>query len=226
MKSDIVIIPIKQHSERIPGKNFALVNGQPLYTIFSKTLKESECFDKVVIDTDSDEIADWSRSNQIEVLTRLPHMTDNRTNGNMLLRHHVRAFHGYARYWQGFVTSPDVSVSSVRACVRLLEQSTTQDSVMTVKAHRGFYWHANGSPVNYRPDLMPRSQEMPPIYSEICGLFGVCHRSFEITGTRYGTYPALYELPDNETADIDWPEDLKSINEKSRPFRGGSDGLQ
>ncbi|MDC0383191.1 hypothetical protein OAM61_01705, partial [Schleiferiaceae bacterium] len=49
----ILYIPIKYESERVPGKNFKLLAGKPLYSYIFDTIIESEFFDDVFIDFDS-----------------------------------------------------------------------------------------------------------------------------------------------------------------------------
>ena len=135
----ILIFPIKQYSERVPGKNFTLVDGVPLYQIMTMKALRTQAFDKVVIDTDSDEIWEWGRSNGFEVIQRLPELATNEANGNSLLRYHVAMFPGYDYYWQGFVTAPFIKQSTIG----LLSVSLADhkyDSLMTVKTLRGHFW--------------------------------------------------------------------------------------
>ena len=51
-------IPIKANSERVPGKNFRLLNGHKLYEYIITHAIMAECFDDIFIDTNSDEIGD------------------------------------------------------------------------------------------------------------------------------------------------------------------------
>ena len=56
----VAIIPIKQKSERVPGKNLRLVGEKPLYQYLLDKL--SSCnFDEVFIDSDSEEIKEYSK---------------------------------------------------------------------------------------------------------------------------------------------------------------------
>lgn len=206
-KESIVIIPVKEYSERIPRKNFLLINGTPLYQIFPITLKQSGKFSDVVIDTDSATIQSWCHDNGIKVLNRVPELAYNTANGNSLLRYHVKCFPGYQFYWQAFVTSPFISVKTVQLLADMLYRRGTYDSVMTAKLLRGHFWDFHGKPF-YRTELMPRSQDVTPIYQEVCGLFGITAEAFEVSQTRFGHRPYLHALPAEECADIDWPSDI------------------
>ena len=58
-------IPIKKNSERVPGKNFRVLNGRKLYEYISEHVKQANVFDDVYIDTNSEEIdveyGQWKR---------------------------------------------------------------------------------------------------------------------------------------------------------------------
>lgn len=49
-------IPIKANSERVPGKNFRLLNGRPLYEFIVEHALAAQCFDDVYIDTNGIEL--------------------------------------------------------------------------------------------------------------------------------------------------------------------------
>jgi CMP-N-acetylneuraminic acid synthetase len=208
--SSIIIFPIKSYSERVPGKNFLLLpDGRKLYQTTTMKALEADCFDKVVIDTDSEEIKDWARSVSIDVLDRLPEHTSNEVNGNILLRHHVKKFPYYDEYWQGFVTTPYISARSITNVFYGLWGNW--DSAMAVKAHRGFFWSSIG-PITFRTDVLPRGQELPEIYEEKSGLFGITAKAFERTQSRVGVNPYLFVLPQEECAEVDWPADVSSLS--------------
>lgn len=53
-------IPIKAHSERVPGKNLRVLNGKKLYQYICENVKTADVFDAVFIDTNSEEIASYA----------------------------------------------------------------------------------------------------------------------------------------------------------------------
>ena len=57
----IALVPIKDHSERVKGKNFRDFCGKPLYYHIIHTLDRVYAVDEIVIDTDSPRIADDAR---------------------------------------------------------------------------------------------------------------------------------------------------------------------
>lgn len=214
--SHVLFIPIKTESKRVPRKNFALVNGKPLYQIFPMTCKEAGVFTDIVIDSDSEEIIMWAIANGFRYLHRVPSMATDTANGNTLLRYHASRIPTADYFWQGFVTTPFITASTVYDMVTRLDRCSEHgvfDSIMTVTEVRGFLWNDERKPINHRPDVMPRSQDLPSVYMERHGLFGISRESFDITLCRAGLKPYPYVLSKEEDQDIDWPEDLQAVQQ-------------
>ena len=51
------LLPMKEHSERIPNKNYKRLFGKPLFFYILDTLRETEIFDATIINTDSSTIS-------------------------------------------------------------------------------------------------------------------------------------------------------------------------
>lgn len=214
----LAIIPIKTVSKRVPNKNFKMVDGKPLYTIIP--LRCLEVFDSVYIDTDSEEIKSWAEQNGIGVIDREPVLTEDHANGNDLLRYEYETLYSagirWNFLWQVFCTAPFVSTNSILQMKHDLVHKDRIDSIASVQRMRGFFWDLTG-PVNWRVDVMPRTQDARCLFKEIHGVFGIRTASFMKTMNRYGVSPSFYILPDAECADIDWPEDLEKVTQVSAP---------
>jgi pseudaminic acid cytidylyltransferase len=64
---NIAVIPARGGSKRIPRKNIKLFNGTPMIAWSIKAALESKCFDRVIVSTDDEEIADVARQFGAEV---------------------------------------------------------------------------------------------------------------------------------------------------------------
>jgi len=73
------VVPAKGTSKRLPGKNLALINGEPLVTRKIRQLKDSECFEAIYVATDSEEIAEIAGTEGCKVLGAVQ-------NGQMMKR--------------------------------------------------------------------------------------------------------------------------------------------
>lgn len=201
-------IPIKSNSERVPGKNFRLLNGKKLYEYICEHVKEAGVFDDIYIDTNSDEIGLYATRQGFQVIERKEELAKNTANGNDLLLAHFAAYPDYDYYFQAFATAPYLLPKTIRDCFGKLIASNEYDSCFTATKNYGFFW-MNENPVNYRPEILPRTQDMAPVFEESTGLYGICRESLKRYQCRIGRKPYLHPVSKLEAVDINTEEDLK-----------------
>ena len=201
-------IPIKANSERVPGKNFRPLNGKKLYRYLCEHAVDADCFDEIYVDTNSDEIKEYATKMGLGVIDRKPELALSTANGNDVLVHQFELFPNYDYYVQLFVTAPYLQPSTIRRCVEMLTTSETYDSCFTATEHHGFFWLA-GTPVNYRPGILPRSQDMLPVIEETTGLYGIKHDALDRYRCRIGRNPYIHIVSPYEAVDINTEDDLK-----------------
>lgn len=200
-------IPIKQNSERVPGKNFRLVGGLPLYQVMITKAVASGCFTTVFVDSNSDEVADFTRRQGAVPITRRPDLALPSANGNDLLVHHGEIEPSYDFYFQLFVTAPLLRVESIRSVCAALLESGAHDSVLTTIAHKGFFWRS-GLPISYQPNLLPRSQDLVPIEEETTALYGITRESLLKYRCRVGARPHFFPVSRQEAIDLNTEDDF------------------
>jgi len=76
MTKNICIIPARGGSKRIPKKNIKLFCGKPLIAYSIETALKSGLFDKVLVSTDSEEIAKVAKMYGAKVQKRPPELAD------------------------------------------------------------------------------------------------------------------------------------------------------
>ena len=81
-------IPIKSNSERVPGKNFRVLCGKPLYQYIIEHALSAKCFDAIYVDTNSEEVKDYCAKRGIKIIERKEELAKNTANGNDLLNYH------------------------------------------------------------------------------------------------------------------------------------------
>lgn len=205
----VAIIPIKNKSVRVPGKNFKKIGGKPLYKFTLEKLKKCN-FDEVYVDTDSDEIKKYCQINKINIINRLNFLSKNSANGNDLLLYHSTIIQADI-YFQIFVTSPLLKVSSINNCIKQLKNNIKKyDSILTIQKIYSWFWF-NKKPVNYNPRVLPRSQDAKPIILETTGLYGVTKNSLLKYKSRIGKKPFFYEVSENENIDLDNEKDFNFL---------------
>lgn len=201
-------IPIKSNSERVPGKNFRTLNGKKLYEHICEHAKAAGVFDDIYIDTNSEEIKHYADRQGFLLIERKEELAKNTANGNDLLVHHLECCPDYDYYFQLFATAPYLQPETIRRCFGKLVGSGEYDSCFTAIQNYGFFW-MNGNPVNYRPEILPRSQDMTPVTEESTGLYGISRESLKRYRCRIGRRPYLCPVSKFEAVDINTEEDWK-----------------
>lgn len=201
-------IPIKSNSERVPGKNFRVLNGKKLYQYICEHVKAANVFDEVFIDTNSEEVAEYAKEQGFQVIPRKEELARNTANGNDLLIYHYELYPQFDYYFQLFATAPYLQPESIKNCVTSLIQSEEYDSCFTATEHHGFFW-LNDTPINYRPGILPRSQDMKAVIEETTGLYGITKESLARYRCRIGRKPLIYLVNKFEAVDINTESDLK-----------------
>lgn len=203
-------IPIKSHSERVPGKNFRNWKGRPLYQWIITRALDAGCFADVFVDTDSADVMDFARQHRVSIIHRRRDLAGNGANGNDLIAHHYDLFPEYDAYFQLFATAPELRPETIASCVdtlTLAEHDGEFDSVMTGAWIRGWFWLTDRHPL-YRPSILPRSQDWISVWKESTGLYGILREPLKRYRQRIGARPIMYPIDDAEMVDIDTPADM------------------
>lgn len=205
----VAIIPIKSKSTRVRRKNFTKIRkNKPLYKFFLE--KVIKCnFDQIYVDTDSNEIINFCKKKKINFIKRKKHLAKDNANGNDLLNYHVKIIKSDL-YFQLFITAPLLSVKTINECIYLLKTKKKIDSIFTCHKIFSWFWFKN-KPVNYKPNVLPRSQDAKPIIMETTGLYGIRIKTLKKYKCRIGKKPYFFEVSKKESLDLDTKEDFKIL---------------
>lgn len=204
----VAIIPIKSVSRRVKGKNFKKIAGKPLYRHLLDKLSKCK-FDEIFIDSDSKEIENYCKKKNYSFIKRKPELSKDNANGNDLLNFHASIIDA-DYYFQLFVTAPLLKVKSINECIKILKNNKKIDSIFTVKKIYSWFWFKD-NPVNYKPEILPRSQDAIPIIQESTGLYGISKKAIKKNKCRIGKKPYFFEVSDQEALDLDTNEDFKIL---------------
>jgi CMP-N-acetylneuraminic acid synthetase len=93
-----------------------------------------------------------------------------------------------------------------------LENYPTFDSLFSVTRLQTRLWDKLGQPVNHNPDVLLRTQDLPPIYEENSCLYIFTRQILETRRNRLGERPYLFEIDSTEAWDIDEELDFKIVD--------------
>ena len=204
----VAIIPIKTISKRVKNKNFKVINKKKLYEYLLEKLQFCN-FDEIYIDSDSSEIKKYTKNKGYRFIKRKRYLSKDNANGNDLLNYHSSMISADI-YFQLFITAPLLSIKTINDCIKILKNSKTKDSILTVNEIYSWFWF-NGKPVNYNPKVLPRSQDANPIIQETTGLYGIKRKSLLKRKCRIGFKPIFYKISSTESIDLDNLKDFEIL---------------
>lgn len=214
------IIPIKHHSSRVPGKNYRLINGKPLYWYIIQTLLNTHEISQIVIDTDSPVIIDGipkhfgTEMNQKKVIVygRPESLQGDDVSTNKLLINVIKELNlNSDHYIHTHTTNPLLSSHTISSCIHQFINEgipNEYDSLFTVKQYHTRFYKRDGTPINHDPENLIPTQELDPYFEENSCLYIAPKETILKYGRRIGNKPMLYVMSDIESTDIDWEQDF------------------
>ncbi len=204
-KKIIALVPMRHKSERVPEKNFRLLDGKPLYEHIISVLSECTEISSIVVDTDSTIIMDGLEQSfpQVHIIERPEHLRSGEVPMNEVLLYDTSQVQADF-YLQTHSTNPLLSQSTISDAIKtLLENYPTFDSLFSVTRLNTRLWDSLGRAINHNPDILLRTQDLPPIYEENSCLYIFNRQTLVNKRNRLGDRPMMYEIDSSEAWDID-----------------------
>ncbi|GAB4184057.1 MAG: acylneuraminate cytidylyltransferase family protein [Thermoflexibacter sp.] len=196
---------MRHSSERVKGKNYRSFNGKPLFHYITETLLNCPSITQVVIDTDSPTIMDYAKANlsKVVVLERPVHLRDGNIPMNDVLLNIVEQIESDF-YLQTHSTNPLLSAETVQEAIDFfLKNYPIYDSLFSVTRLQTRLWDGLARAVNHNPNILLRTQDLPPIYEENSCLYIFTKQILKERHNRIGNRPYLFEIDRREAIDID-----------------------
>jgi len=205
----VALLPMKGHSERVPGKNLKACAGKPLFHWVTEALLAARHVDRVVIDTDSDLICENVEEDfpTVEVHRRPAELQGDFVAMHDIVAHLVSVLDGDV-FLQTHSTNPLLRAETIDAAIEAFRADTEHDSLMSVTPWQARFYGSDGAPINHDPNVLLRTQDLPPLYEENSNLYIAGRELIERTGLRVGPNPILFPMNRREAVDIDEPLDF------------------
>lgn len=201
----VAFVPIKMNSERLANKNILpFEGGEPLIKYILNTLLEVSNVDEIYVYCSDESIQNYMPPG-IKFLKRSEYLDQSSTPFNEVLAsfaNDVQADY----YVLTHSTAPFIKASSIINGITMVK-SKEYDSAIGVTRLYEFLWK-DGSPLNYTLSNIPRTQDLPPIYAETCGLYIYSRELILEQNRRVGNHPFFVELSKLESVDINDKEDF------------------
>ncbi len=207
----IALLPMKGHSERVPGKNIKLLNGKPLFFYIADTLRLTGLFEKLVINTDSTEIANMAVSRYadwVKIIFRPIDLVGDEVPMNLIIRHDLSIMQGENIYFQTHSTNPLLTIETIKKAVSYFIDVNSKkniDSLFSTTLIKTRLYDKSIKPLNHNPMILQRTQDLEGVYEENSNFYIFSNESFEKSNHRIGLNPEMFVMKRNaiESIDID-----------------------
>jgi len=211
LPSIVAIVPMRHHSERIPGKNYRPFADKPLFHHVVNQLLACPQIGRVVIDTDSKTIEASAKQAfpEVQILERPLNLRAGTTAMNDVLLHDVSQVDA-DYYLQTHATNPLLRAETIaQAIERFLEGIPMYDSLFGVTRLQTRLWDNLTRAINHNPAILLRTQDLPPIYEENSCLYLFSAETIRTQHNRIGVRPIMFEMDPLEAVDIDEELDFR-----------------
>jgi CMP-N-acetylneuraminic acid synthetase len=210
----VALVPMRHHSQRVPGKNYRPLAGKPLYQHIVETLLACPEIAQVVVDTDSQPVIQGLQRDypQVLVLERPEHLRADHIPMNEILIYDTAQVQADL-YLQTHSTNPLLRPQSVSSAIQaLLGSYPAYDSLFSVTRLQTRLWDQLGRAINHNPAILLQTQDLPPVYEENSCLYIFTRQTLLTRRNRLGERPMMFEIDAAEAWDIDEELDFEITN--------------
>lgn len=201
---------MKAHSERVPGKNVRRLHGRPLFHWILDSLNQSQVVEEIIINTDSDEIANSARKYFDVTIHMRPEYLLNidRDEANQIIKYDLEHAEGDV-FIQTHSTNPLITPATIKNAVDLFWTIKDEyDSLFSVTSIQKRLYDHMGVGINHDPNNLIKTQDMKPVYEENSCIYLFMRKNFLNNTNRIGKKPYLFPISSNEAVDIDDENDF------------------
>lgn len=213
----LAVIPARGGSKRVPRKNIKIFGGKPMIAWSIEAAMRSECFDRIIVSTDDEEIADVSRDHGAEVpFMRPPELSDDHTGTIPVIAH--------ATQWQAdhdtpatqvcciYATAPFVQASDLQRGLQLLQSSGVSYAFSVTSyafpIQRAVRITPNQRVEMFQPDQFnTRSQDLQEAWHDAGQFYWGQAAAWLAQKPIFTQQATAVRLPRHRVQDIDTPED-------------------
>lgn len=215
MSNNVVcMIPARMGSKRVKNKNTRLLGGIPLISHVIRKAKDSDCFDEIYVNSESDSIQEIAEAEGVKFYKRPERLSSDEATNDAFMSDFLWSV-DCGHVVQLLPTSPFISDREIKDFVwkMVKEGIDTLISVKKVQIECVY----QGKPINFdQREPTPPSQELEPIKAYACSLMGWDRINFLTNMNTYGcAYHGgsgkidYFDLEGLSEIDIDEEKDFK-----------------
>ncbi len=201
----VALVPMRHHSQRVPGKNYRLLAGKPLFHHIIETLLAVPEINQIVVDTDSEPVMDSLQKDfpQVKIINRPDALRADDVPMNDILIYDTSQVQADF-YLQTHSTNPLLQPETIARAIQTFRADYPKyDSLFSVTRLQTRLYDQNGKAINHDPSVLIQTQDLPPVYEENSCLYLFARQNLIERHHRIGTNPLMFEINADEAWDID-----------------------
>ncbi|MFK7776843.1 MAG: pseudaminic acid cytidylyltransferase [Gimesia sp.] len=214
---NIAVIPARGGSKRIPRKNIKNFCGKPMIAWSIEAALESNCFERIIVSTDDDEIATVALSYGAEVPFMRPEsLSDNYVGTTAVVSHAVKWLIEHGEKLENvcclYATAPFVRSIDLQRGLELLQTKECDYAFsvtsFTFPIQRAIRITQTQRVEMFQPEhFMTRSQDLEEAYHDAGQFYWGTNQAWLDEKSLFSNYSAPVILPRYRVQDIDTQED-------------------
>jgi CMP-N-acetylneuraminic acid synthetase len=213
MTKIVALVPVRHHSQRVPGKNYRLLDGKPLFHHILASLLLCPEISQVVVDTNSPPVLESLQENfpMVRIIERPEHLTGDGVPMNEILAYDTSQVEADF-YLQTHTTNPLLTPPTIsKAIGEFIISYPAYDSLFSVTRLQTRLWDQLGRAINHNPAVLLQTQDLPPVFEENSCLYIFSRQTLLSRRNRLGERPRMYEIEAAEAWDIDEEIDFEVV---------------
>lgn len=224
----LAIIPARGGSKRIPRKNIKTFGGVPMIAWSIRAAIDSQCFDRIIVSTDDEEIAEVATEHGAEAPFRRPdNLSDDHTGIIPVIAHAIEWQNQHGKTVTDaccvYATAPFIQATDLQVGLKVLH-STGAEYAFSVTTYafpiqRAIRITTEQRVAMFQPEhFNTRSQDLQEAWHD-AGQFCWGRANAWLTGLSvFSQSAAPIKLPRYRVQDIDTPEDWERAEWMQRSF--------
>ncbi len=214
---NIAIIPARGGSKRIPGKNIKPFCGKPIIAHSIATAKKCSLFDRIIVSTDDEQIAETARTWGAEVpFMRPDDLSDDYTTTIDVIKHAIDWLNKNDQVYDAacciYATAPFVRIEDLKKGLELLK-NTDAHFAFPVTTFPSSIFRALKQNINNKLEMFwpghrdTRTQDLPEAYHDVGQFYWGRNKAFIENNSILDGNSSPIVIPRYLAQDIDTPDD-------------------
>jgi len=220
----VAFIPARSGSKGIVGKNLVNLNGLPLISYSIVSALKSNAFDKIIVSTDSEEIANVAQKYGAHVpyMRPISLACDNSSTESVIIHFLEWSKNNGWKINDVTLLQPTSPIRRISSILSVLNKLDEYDSCFSVARNHNFFWKFGDPPkANYNYHKRPRRQDIKEgeiFYKETGSIYSFKSKEFMKVKNRICGSFTFFETPEDEQYEIDSYTDLQLVSSLLKEF--------